>query len=628
MAPLGILFFTMDLSRTQQEAVAHTGGPLLIVAGAGSGKTRTLTSRVIALITDGVPPEHILAITFTNKAAHEMRDRITPHILEYKKQPHRTAGRSGGARNSGEPFIGTFHALGARILRRTGGNLGRTAGFSIFDKNDSLRVVRGVIKTMGIQNKIPKQYGPLFFAKKISLLKNNIQAPAREASSDNRADTLVPDIFDAYERALTDNNAFDFDDLIEKPVRILSENKSLLTFYRNIFRHIFVDEYQDINTAQYLLVTLLAKEHQNISVVGDDAQAIYSFRGADFRNFLNFEKDWPNSKTIILEENYRSTAHIINAASALMRNNTVQKQKTLWTHNAEGEPIRIMETEDEEDEARVIVALIRGLISDGVRDIAILYRTNAQSRPLEQEMIFKNIPYHIFGGLKFYERMEVRDIISALTIAHNPSDSLCRERIEKRLPKYRRGDILEHLPSMSSLSPTDIITNFINATQYGDYLRQHYANYEERIENIAELASFAETFSSLGEFLERVSLLDSSVPSKTRGGLSNNAPVVNLATIHLAKGLEFNSVFVSGCTEGTLPHRNALISKHEIEEERRLMYVAMTRAKERLFLSFYDTPSRFLTEIPSHHTNMESMRSARQEEMRPLDDEERYIVYE
>jgi len=621
----------MDLNPRQQEAVDYGTGPLLIVAGAGSGKTRTLTSRLIKLIQNGVPAANIIAITFTNKAAQEMKARVNQLIGELVnwEDGNKKNQLTNQPTNQVTPFIGTFHSLGARILKREAQSLGRTPAFTIFDEDDSLSTIKNVLKELNLSK---GDWSPFRAKDMIGRIKNELLDP------DLELDKTELSIWSAYEDALVKCNAFDFDDLIQKVVRLYLKHPETLEKYRRLFRYILVDEYQDINTAQYQLIKLLALNHQNLSVVGDDAQSIYKFRGSDFRNFLNFEADWPKAKIVLLEENYRSTQNIITAASELIKNNKFQRPKNLWTRNPSGDLIKVVAALDAETEADFIAERVNQLISELVTleksnkknqltnqlinqspSIAVLYRTNAQSRALESALIKNQIPYKIFGGVKFYERKEIKDIVAGLRLALNPKDRVSAERLDKAFPKPVSRHLINELPKLGSkLSLLELINFFIINSRYFDYLGQKFKNSGERIENINELIAFAGEFSSLAEFLERVALFQSTDIAANRKGqianrknerlaLSDSRFAVELMTIHMAKGLEFNSVFVAGSNEGLLPHQMSYGTLNELEEERRLMYVAMTRAKQNLWLSFYDLPSRFLYELPPELTEFTNL---------------------
>ena len=574
----------MELNSRQREAVEAPNGPLLIIAGAGSGKTKTLTARVSRFIERGILPERILAITFTNKAANEMKERITNNLKLISQH---------GA-FIGEPFIGTFHALGASILRKEAESLRRTNRFTIFDDDDTTRV----LKKLKGGTKEAKKFGA-DISKLIGKVKNRLLDPNEALDGEDLA------MFNAYEETLASMNAFDFDDLIEKVVRLFEAKPEILAKYQNRWTHILVDEYQDVNRAQYELVRLLANQHKNISVVGDDAQAIYGWRYADFKNFLNFDSDWPGAKVIKLEQSYRSSGTIVRAASALIAENKLQKPKELWTENSTGAPIEVVVTRTPDHEAQFIASKIRQLGRKNEK-VAILYRTNAQSRAIEQALISANIPYKIFGGLRFYERAEIKDIIAGVRLAVNPKDIAARDRLEKNLRVRQFKELNSRLLQVAeNLPPLELVQLVIEATDYLSFLKAGFANGDERVDNVKELASFASTFTDSAEFLERITLLQSTdAPAKTMGVTGEP---VTLMTIHMAKGLEFDHVFVAGVAEGTLPHERSYRTPSEMEEERRLMYVAMTRAKDTLTLSFCRIPSRFVYEIPPELTTFTNL---------------------
>lgn len=557
----------IPLNPSQLEAVRHGKGPLLIVAGAGSGKTRTLTQRLIYLIKNSVPPQKIVAITFTNKAANEMRSRVL-------QSPLPKAAIS-------EPFIGTFHSFGAKILRKESRLLGRRPNFVIFDNDDSLKIIKRAHKSLNL----PERYSPTKARYEISKIKNNLLDPEEQ-------DEWLTQVFKEYEGELRRQNAFDFDDLIEKVVQLFHLKPEVLEKYQSRFDYILIDEYQDINLAQYALVKLLSSRHGNLNVVGDDEQAIYGFRWSDFTNFLHFERDWPEAKIVELGKNYRSTQNIVAAAAAVIKNNKFQRPKELWTENAAGEAVKVIGAESAEEEAGAISSCI---LKNRLEETAVLYRTNAQSRALEQALSASSIPYEIFGGLKFYERKEIKDLMAGLRYAFNPQDEISRERLTKTFRKAPAKELVENLPVLAEeLSLLELIGFFLKTTSYFEFLTDKFENAEDRIENVSELVSFASTFKSLSDFLERISLLQPADSIKS----SADQKTVKLMTIHLAKGLEFHSVYVAGVNEGLLPHERSLHSEAELEEERRLMYVAMTRAKQNLTLSFHGLASRFLHEIP------------------------------
>jgi DNA helicase-2/ATP-dependent DNA helicase PcrA len=576
----------MELNSRQREAVEYGKGPLLIVAGAGSGKTKTVTARIARLMERGIPGDRILAITFTNKAAREMGDRVEKLMIE----------RVGGFKS---PFLGTFHALGASILRREAKLVGRTGNFTIFDQDDAASTLRRALRDIGIPSDRLK---PAAAASKIGTVKSRL-LDAREY-----LDEREHAAFERYEALLGESNAFDFDDLLEKVVRIFRSSPETLAKYQGRWDHVLVDEYQDVNAAQYTIVRALSEKHRNIAVVGDDAQSIYGWRHADIENFLRFEEDWPDAKVVKLEQSYRSTGTIITAASALIAANVRQKPKELWTENPAGAVIEVVRAENPDLEADFIGEEMLKVSTDASR--AVLYRTNAQSRAIEQALIARDIPYQVFGGVKFYERKEVRDVIAALRLALNPKDAASAERLMKALPKALAREAIAWLPVYANgKSPAEIIGAFVERTAYEERLAREFTNTEERMENVRELVSFAADFQDLASFVERVSLLDAGdagVHRETEGGVRNGGkptprasqPPVSLMTIHLAKGLEFDHVFLAGATEGLLPHERSYRTSESLEEERRLMYVAMTRARRNLTVSFSYIPSRFLYEIP------------------------------
>lgn len=503
------------------------------------------------------------------------------------------------------PYIGTFHSLGARILRKECRALGRDFNFTIFDDHDSFDLVKKAVKGIfapvktdaSAGEKKKRKEAPVFFAKTISEIKN-LGKEYAEAKLDEKKKEEVRRVFAAYENALRANNAFDFDDLIEKPVSLFASHPETLKKYQDKFDAVLVDEYQDINPKQYELVRFLAGAHRNLTVVGDDEQTIYTWRYADIKIFLDFAKEWPGAAVHFLEENYRSTANIIRGATGVVQNNRFRAPKKLWTKNEPGERITLYEAWGENEEAAWIAMKIKEHRGSGT---AILYRTNAQSRAIEQALIRENIPYKIFGGLKFYERREVKDAVAALRYAANGRDELSRERLEKNLSRKRFAQFKAAILGIADPKPTDVIKVFLETFDYFEYLESNFMNAEERAENIAELITFASGFEKLPDLLERLSLLQATDDNQAQGdGVKKpeNADVVHLSTIHLAKGLEFDVVFVAGAAEGLLPHIRSIDNDASLEEERRLMYVAMTRARKKLHISFFGLPSRFVSEIP------------------------------
>src|SRR3972149_7052810 len=615
-----------NLNPEQKEAVLTTEGPVLIIAGAGSGKTRVLTHRITYLIYQKrISPQHILAVTFTNKAAAEMKKRIAKLLGRNENDHFRLM-----------PFLGTFHSICVRILREEAKTLGFKSNFAIFDTADQKTVVKKAMEKLQID---PKQYAPELILNMISGAKNELLTPqdyAKYVSSSFHEIVLA--VYAEYQRILKDNQALDFDDLIMKTVWLYKKYPEILIKWQKRFQYILVDEYQDTNRAQYMLVKLLAAEHKNICVVGDDAQAIYGWRGADIRNILNFESDFPKTKIIKLEQNYRSTKRILAAAHEIICKNVVKKEKQLWTENEEGVPVTIFEAQNEKNEAEFIVNEIKSLSDDSspvrtsqlsLKDFVVLYRTNAQSRAIEEIFLKYGLPYRIIGGTKFYSRKEIKDTLAYLRAIYNLDDLVSLERIinlpprgitpktwtqivslfeknGKDLEKVKIGlDKLEIINSRAQKAVTkflelmailreaahklnieELIDFVLSATKYKEYLLDGTIEAESRWENIQELKSVTKNFKnmapidSLGSFLEEVSLvaeIDNWDP---------NSEAVTLMTAHNAKGLEFAVVFMVGLEEGLFPHANSLLEPAEMEEERRLCYVGMTRAKKMLYLLF------------------------------------------
>ena len=629
------------LNPQQANAVQTVDGPMLILAGAGSGKTKVLTCRIAHLLNQGVRPYRILAITFTNKAAAEMRERVDKMAGEAAK----------------DVWLHTFHAFCAKLLRIEIHNLENyTNNFAIYDTTDTKSLMKQILQEMNLDE---KRYQPSAVIGRISNAKNQLQSPedyAKQAS--DFYDGKVAEIYARYEAKLQQNNALDFDDLLLLTLKLLQENEEVRTKYQDKFDYIMVDEYQDTNHAQYLLTKILAAKHKNICVVGDADQSIYGWRGADITNILDFEKDYPEAKLVKLEQNYRSTQVILDAANAVIDNNTGRKPKNLWTDNGNGNQITYFRAIDERDEARFVIEQIQALDSRydvKLGDISVLYRTNTQSRVFEEMLIKSGIPYNIVGGTKFYERKEIKDIIAYLRVIFNPNDSLSLLRIINvprrgigdatlaKLQAYAEennmnlfdvvsasGDVpglssrfvgkLEELSSIifelmgeansGEVPVKQLIDNVMTKTGYLEELENSKsAQDQSRVENLKELLSVAEDFSkgeeedNLENFLGRVALVSDIDDAK----LGEEA--ITLMTLHSAKGLEFPVVFLVGMEEGIFPHARTLMDEEEIEEERRLCYVGITRAERTLFLSharmrtvFGHTvsypPSRFLKEVP------------------------------
>ncbi len=650
-----------DLNPAQREAVTHGEGPLLVLAGAGSGKTRVLTQRIAWLLATGrARPSEILAITFTNKAANEMRERVARVV--------------GGV--SRAMWVTTFHSACARILRADAERLGYKRAFTIYDEADSVRMVKRCINELEHD---PKRYTPRAVKAAISAAKNQLVDSSDYAdAAGSTFEEVVADVYNLYERRMVEASAMDFDDLLVRTVNLLELFADVCDKYRRIFRWVLVDEYQDTNHAQYRLLQLLADEHRNLTVVGDDFQAVYSFRGADIRNILEFERDFPDADTVLLEQNYRSTQTVLDAANGLIAHNESQKTKHLWTDGAQGEAIVVAELDDEHAEARYVASEINRLVEEGMaRDqIAVFYRMNAQSRVLEDTLVRFEIPYQVIGGTKFYERAEVKDAVAYLQLLANPADAISFSRIvnsprrgigqqtEARILSYSNtigADIWEAfshpeaVPGLGSAalkavarfaetmtglrgraerggSVSELLDALLHETGYIEALEaERTVEAEGRIENLEELVGVAGEFdanrelegdsivrrsgaeprraavqapdeSPLEEFLAQISLVTE------QDNLRDEESLATLMSLHNAKGLEYDSVFVIGCEEGVFPHSRSL-EEGNLEEERRLAYVGVTRARERLWLTFarrrslhgsssWNLPSRFLSELP------------------------------
>lgn len=593
-----------DLNTDQQEAVTATEGPILILAGAGSGKTRVLTYRAAWLVKEkGVEPHRLLLATFTNKAAGEMKDRIRKLLQEDNGQRFEL------------PFAGTFHSFCAKFLRREGQTAGIPANFVIYDEADQLDLIKAIFKEQDID---PKRISPSSILSAISSAKNElISAVEYPQYSQGTFAQTVAYVYPLYQNRLKAAQALDFDDLLAETVRILKRDEQIAQKYQFQFRYILVDEYQDVNTAQYVLTGLLAKHWKNICVVGDASQAIYGFRGADFRNILRFQQDWPACRVFHLEQNYRSSQNILDAAFSVISKNTSHPILKLWTDKKSGETISLYQSSNEIDEANFIIKEIRQLTRDGLsyQAIAILYRTNAQSRVLEEAFLFAGLPYILVGGIRFYQRKEIRDVLAYLRLLANPVDETALKRITKlgkgRLKKFDELAI-QIKPNFDKLTVLEIMDQILDKTNYLKHLDDKTEEGRSRIENVKELRSVASEFTNLDDFLENVALVEGASAKdakkeKTSG--KNNA--VTLMTIHAAKGLEFPIVFLIGMEEGLFPHSRALMSPAELEEERRLCYVAITRAKQKLYLTFttsrlyfgtrsHNIISRFISDIPEH----------------------------
>ncbi len=588
-----------DLNSAQKAAVTYEAGPLLVLAGAGSGKTRVLTHRVAYFIFQGlVKPENVLLLTFTNKAANEMKERMISLIGQSPK------------------FAGTFHSFCAKLLRIDGEKIGIPKSFLIYDEQDQKEAVKEIMAEAGIST---DSVNPGSILSAISEAKNQMLSPAQysEFAKGEFAETVFK-IYLLYEKYLKETRALDFDDLLIKTVELFKNSPTTLTKWQNQLTHIFVDEWQDTNKIQYLLAKLLVGRNKNITAVGDASQSIYSWRGADFRNINYLVRDFPNIKIVNLEQNYRSTQNILNAANSVISKNITHPILKLWTQNHPGEKIKLYTARNGLDEASFVINEITKLVSErafNYKDFAVLYRTNAQSRVLEEALLHAGIPYALVGGTRFYERKEIKDVISFLRLLSNPKEKVSQKRILKlgvrRLEKFR--DFAKETGPISSYSTLDLMDAIISKTRYLDLYSKESEENLARLENIKELRSVATEFPNLDEFLENVALVEQEqeigVPTAWPGETAVGK--ITLMTLHAAKGLEFPIVFIVGMEEGLFPHSRSLFDSNQLEEERRLAYVGITRAKKLLYLSYAsrrlyfgekvsNPPSRFISDIPEN----------------------------
>lgn len=639
-----------NLNDKQKEAVLHMDGPCLVIAGAGSGKTKVLTTRIANLINNGIYSSNILAITFTNKAAKEMRDRLSLLV------PNNNA------------FVGTFHSFGVRVIRENYSYLGLERNFTILDSDDVTTVIKKILKDMDIDS---KECSPFYIRNRISFIKNeNLSISEIEKYFNTDAEKIAYSVYKKYKEILKQNNSVDFDDLLLLPVKLFTENNDVLERYQDRFKYILIDEYQDTNEVQYRLTKLLAKKHKNIFIVGDPDQSIYMFRGANYKNIMNFENDYKDSIVIPLEENYRSTSNILNAANSVIKNNKERKEKNLWSSKGDGVKVKYMRSYDEKNEIDLVIGEIKKLLEEGYskKDIAVFYRTNGQARVVEEQFLKNNIPYKVVGSFYFYSRKEIKDLISYLRLIINSNDDISLRRVIN-VPKRKIGPttvasiekmadamgvsmfdaidsgkelefknlILELRKDSESLSLTELIDDILEKSGMKQELEQdHTLESDLRLENLMEFKSITASFEeqtgsvNLSDFLEEISLIADMSEHKE----SNDE--VTLMTIHSAKGLEFDVVFVVGMEEGIFPHQNSFVEEGGLEEERRLCYVAITRAREKLYLTnakrrmLYgreniNQPSRFIEEIDKEYIEesergIKEIKKVSREEMYSKDD--------
>lgn len=620
-----------SLNEKQQLAVLHKTGPMLVLAGAGSGKTKVLTNRIATLIEEGVYPSNILAITFTNKAAKEMKDRVRILI----------------GPDANYIQISTFHSLGLKLIKENYEALGYAKNFIILDSDDTLTIVKKLMKDLNMN---PKYYNARELRNKISSAKNELITP--DKFKKHEYDEKVITLYKKYCEKLKQGNSVDFDDLLLLPIQLFEQNPNILENYQERYKYILIDEYQDTNEAQYKFSKMLSAKYRNIFVVGDNDQAIYAFRGANYKNILNFEKDYPDCQTVLLEENYRSTKNILNAANSVIRHNRLRKDKNLWSNNEEGNKIKYIKTDDEKAEGDYIVKQIKELIKNNVSydDIAILYRTNAQSRTIEEAMLKANIPYRVVGSFYFYNRKEIKDLLCYLRLINNPHDDISLTRVIN-VPKRGIGNvtisnitakseenetsmfeaitsgkelifknlILELQEICKNLSLTEMVEVILDKSGLREELeKEKTLENEIRLENLEEFKSITLSYEnefgeiSLDDFLNEISLVSDVTEH------ADNTNKVSLMTVHSVKGLEYKYVFLVGIEEGIFPHYNSLNegTNEAIEEERRLMYVAITRAKKDLWIinakrrllygqTQANPPSRFIDEIDEKYLDIE-----------------------
>ncbi len=602
------------LNNPQKEAVLAKNGPLLVLAGAGSGKTKVLTHKIAYLIESGVDAKNILAVTFTNKAANEMKSRIFSLVSE----------KNFSAKGLN---IGTFHFICLKILRENAELLGYKKNFVVFDDDDQISLIKNILKELNLDK---DKFKPRVFQSHISNLKSALKSVAdyqKEASG--FFSSLVFKVYQKYQEHLKQHNAVDFDDIIMLAVVLLLKNDDVLEKYQNRFKYILVDEYQDTNSAQYTLIKLLAKKHRNICVVGDNDQAIYGWRAADYKNILNFEKDYPDAKVVILEENYRSTQNILSAANGIISKNKFRKEKNLFTKNQKGEKINLVLASSEKKEAEFIAKKIKELVKKEKRplsDFVVMYRTNSQSRVIEEEFLKAGLAYKIIGGFKFYQRKEVKDIIAYLRYVYNENDIVSFKRIvntpargigkkalenffEKNEISKNLAEFFKMIDSLREDAKTMRLSALIRQIAKKSKMEEVLNTKQEQAkwENVLELVSVASAYDAqedaIAKFLEDTALVSD------QDEVDEKKPVVNLMTVHAAKGLEFDVVFILGMEDGIFPHSKSKESHEELEEERRLCYVALTRAKKHLYLLHTEKrnifgktetnpPSRFLYDIP------------------------------
>lgn len=615
------------LNPAQKEAVIHTGSPLLLLAGAGSGKTRVLTHRAAYFVQEGIAKaDEILLLTFTNKAAEEMKQRISK-IIDIKDT---------------RLFAGTFHSFCCRVLRADGDKIGIPPKFNIYDSSDQENLIKRILNEFNLTTKEFNPNSVLYF---IEGAKNTFQTPsAMITQSSGFWNSYAAKIYQRYQEKLKENHSLDFNDLLFKTVELLMEFPEVLAKYQDIYKFIMVDEYQDTNQIQYILTKMLAAKYHQITAVGDASQAIYGWRGADYRNLVSFTTDFKDAKVINLEQNYRSTQTILDAANAVICKNCSHPVLKLFTTKQSEDKITVFEAESEVAEADYIANKVKFINENmfiPLKNIVVLYRMNAQSRVLEEAFLRLGIPYVLLGGIRFYERAEIKDIISMVRFANDKADRISEERIEKAIGKRRKAVFDQHLTDLDldNLTSLQILESLVINSGYLDRLDPKDEEDQRKIENIKELKSVAAAHPSLTEFLENITLVQQEYSMQEKNKKKENKEGVRLMTLHGSKGLEFEVVFLAGLEEGILPHSRCLIDESQIEEERRLCYVGLTRAKDYLYLSYatkrlffgkssLNEPSRFIADIPANLIQFEQSREVIRDYRHKKTDDDNDFVYD
>ncbi|MDD4937570.1 MAG: UvrD-helicase domain-containing protein [Candidatus Shapirobacteria bacterium] len=618
------------LNQAQKEAVTYTGGPLLLLAGAGSGKTRVLTHRAAYFIQKKIAkPSQILLLTFTNKAAEEMKNRLSKIIPKtYNLQ-------------SNNFFAGTFHSFCCRVLRVDGHYIGLPPNFVIYDTDDQENLIKSSLLELNLN---PKEFKPSSILYFIENSKNTFQTPSDMVNQSHGFwQEYASKIYGVYQKKLDEFHALDFNDLLFKTIQLFLDHPKVLEKYQDIYPFVLVDEYQDTNQIQYLLTKLISQKNQQITAVGDASQSIYGWRGADFKNLMNLVSDFKNTKIINLEQNYRSTQIILDAANSVIAQNNSHPVLKLFTKKISTDKIKLYEAESEVNEAEFIAQKIKFIYENQkipYRQVAVLYRMNAQSRVIEEAFLKEGIPYVLIGGTRFYERAEIKDILAMLRFATNRVDKVSSNRLDKIFGKRRQAVFLEHLNKINikDLDSLQILESLIIGSGYLERFNPKDEDDQKRIENIKELKSVATTFPKISDFLENISLVQQEYSLQEKNKKKENRDGVRLMTLHGAKGLEFEVVFLVGFEEGILPHSRCLIEESEIEEERRLCYVGITRAKDYLYISYatrrlyfgkssLNEPSRFLNDIPADLVEFDESVVIR-DYRRPKKDDDHDLVYD